>query len=427
MSSLLATTSMPAWLVPFLWQDSLSIYWPILVQGCLVSVALGVLGCFLVVRGTSLLGDALSHCVLPGIVIGFWIGQSLSSPWILIGATLVGLLASLMISGVHTHSRVKEDASLGVIFTAMFAAGVLMINLTASGADLDPGCVLYGDIGHYVLTPAAIWPMAVICGLVIAGVVLFYRVLVVVSFDPQLAIALGIPAAVVSLGLTAALSLALVASFQAVGAVLAVALIITPGATARLWTDRMPIMLMISAAHGVISATVGYWLSHPSVADTSAAGQMTVVGFALFMLSYLFAPRHGILLKLWQRLSLRRQVLAENVVKALIDLRESRKPVTLGTLSEELRTSAWLAAHSVRLARRFGWITEGGLALTSAGQRRADRVRRAHELWEQYLQTHVGLAADHVHDAAEWIEHHLSDDKLALLDEEMKQAGGAAK
>jgi manganese/zinc/iron transport system permease protein len=407
---------------PFVWGGSLEMYWPILVQGSLVSVALGVLGCFLVVRGMSLLGDALSHCVLPGIVVGFWIGGSLSSPWILVGATAVGLVASLLIRGVHTHSRVKEDASLGVVFTAMFAAGVLMINLTASGSDLDPGCVLYGAIEHFVLDQSGILPMAIVAGLVMGGVVVFYRVLLVVTFDPQLAVALGLPATVVSLGMMAALSLTLVASFEAVGAILAVALVITPGATARLWTDRMPVMLFLAGMHGVVSAVAGYWLSHPAVMDTNAAGAMTVVGFGLFCVSYLVAPRHGMGLKLWQRLRLRRQVLAENVIKALVDLREARRPVAMSTMAEELRCSPWLAGRSVKLARGFGWVTEGGLALTSAGQRRAERVRRAHELWEQYLQTKVGLAADHVHDAAEWIEHHLSDDKLELIDVEVKEA-----
>src|SRR5215213_10145753 len=118
--------------------DSLSLYWPILAEGALVAVALGLIGCFLVVRGMSLLGDALSHSVLPGIVIGFLIGGSLHSPWILVGATAVGMGAALLVETVQRHSRVKEDASLGIVFTTLFALGVVMISLWAGQADLDP-------------------------------------------------------------------------------------------------------------------------------------------------------------------------------------------------------------------------------------------------------------------------------------------------
>src|SRR5688500_12518246 len=123
---------------PWRWQDSLSLYWPILVEGALVSVALGLIGCFLVVRGLSLLGDALSHSVLPGIVVGFLIGGSLHSPWILVGATIFGMAAAVLVQTVHSQSRVKEDASLGIIFTTLFALGVVMISSISSlrGADL---------------------------------------------------------------------------------------------------------------------------------------------------------------------------------------------------------------------------------------------------------------------------------------------------
>src|SRR6187401_1703016 len=138
-------------------RTSLDVYWPILAEGALVSVALGLIGCFLVVRGVSLLGDALSHSVLPGIVLGFLIGGSLHSPWILIGATGVGLGAALLVQAVQHHSRVKEDASLGIVFTALFALGVVMINLYAGQADLDPGCVLYGNIEAFLIDHDAIW------------------------------------------------------------------------------------------------------------------------------------------------------------------------------------------------------------------------------------------------------------------------------
>src|SRR5688500_6570931 len=147
--------------------QELTIYRPMLLEGALVAVALALIGCFLVVRGLSLLGDAISHSVLPGIVLGFLISAatghaSLHSPWILVGATLFGLAAAFLVQNIHTTSRVKEDAALGITFTTLFALGVVMINLFAGQADLDPGCVLYGNLEHFIINRTGYWPMLVI-------------------------------------------------------------------------------------------------------------------------------------------------------------------------------------------------------------------------------------------------------------------------
>src|SRR5687768_745720 len=193
-------------LEPF-YKSSLELYWPIIAEGALVSVALGLIGCFLVVRGMSLLGDALSHSVLPGIVVGFLIGGSLHSPWILIGATAVGLGAAILVQSVQQHSRVKEDASLGIVFTTLFALGVVLINLFAGQTDLDPGCVLYGQVEYFLLTPSKILPMAAILAGLLLLLALFYRHLLISTFDPQLARSMRIPASLVHYCLMAALSL----------------------------------------------------------------------------------------------------------------------------------------------------------------------------------------------------------------------------
>jgi len=392
-------------------RESLRLYWPILAEGALVSVALGLVGCFLVVRGMSLLGDALSHSVLPGIVIGFLIGGSLHSPWILIGATLVGLGAAYLVQNIHTASRVKEDASLGIVFTSLFALGVVLINVYAGQADLDPGCVLYGNIENFIIDPAGIRPMALVLGGVLVGLVVFYRPLLVSTFDPTLARSLGVRVALVQYGLMAVLSLTIVTSFEAVGAVLAVALLIMPGATARLWTDRMPSMLVIAACHALLSTALGYWLSHEAVADTSASGAISVAGFTLFLASWLVAPRYGLVHRALQRRRLKRTVELENVVKAV---EEAGGGATVEWLASDARMTHRQAAKLVARGTARGWIvrTNGQIALTPAGHAAARRLTRAHELWEAFLKREVGLPDDHVHDAAEWIEHHLDDERL---------------
>jgi ABC-type Mn2+/Zn2+ transport system permease subunit/Mn-dependent DtxR family transcriptional regulator len=403
------------------WTYGLETYWPIVVQGALVSVALGLVGCFLVVRGTSLLGDALSHSVLPGIVIGFLIGKSLHSVWILIGATLVGLLAALLVQTVHAQSRVKEDASLGITFTTLFAIGVVMINLLAGQADLDPGCVLYGNIEHFTVHRwEGIRPMLFISAALVTALVVFYRQLLVSTFDPALARSLGIPAGIVHYVLMAALSLTVVASFEAVGAILAVALLIMPGATARLWTDRMPAMLWFAGGHGIVSTLLGYWLSHPQVVNTSASGAICVAGFALFVASWLLAPRQGVLMQMLVRRRLRRAIASENLIKAIDEI-GGASPVTVEAVRSELRVDSKSFDETLHRAVKAGWVrqTAGGqtLELTASGLDAGQRLARAHVLWEQYLQRQVGIAPDHVHDAAEWVEHHLREDDVKRLDD----------
>ena len=411
--------------------DSLRVYWPILAEGALVSLALGLIGCFLVVRGLSLLGDALSHSVLPGIVIGFLIGGSLHSPWILVGATAVGLAAAVLVQGVQHHSRVKEDASLGIVFTSLFALGVVMINLFAGQADLDPGCVLYGNIEYFALGDdhAAIRLMAGITAAVVAGIVVFYRQLLVSTFDPGLAVSLGVPAAAVHYCLMGVLSLTVVASFEAVGAILAVALLIMPGATARLWTDRMPTMLLAAAAHGVASTLLGFWLSHPEGPlrrwdGTSASGAICAAGFFLFVVSWIFAPRHGLLPHWRIRRRLTRVMAAENLLKAVEDLpKSSDGVVSEAALARELHVDRRPLRASLGRARGRGWVTTGprGVALTDEGREQSRRLVHAHDLWERYLRHEVGLEPDHAHDAAEWIEHYLNDESIEHLDKLLAQ------
>jgi manganese/zinc/iron transport system permease protein len=409
--------------------DELAIYWPILLEGAMVSIALGLVGCFLVVRGTSLLGDALAHSVLPGIVVGFLIGGSLHSPWILIGATAFGMLAAFLVETVEKQSRVKEDASLGIIFTSLFALGVVMINVFAGHADLDANCVLYGNLEYFIAfdgaTPSGIWPMLYILLGIIAALLLFYRQLLVSTFDPGLAISLGIPATLVHYVVMAALSLTVVASFEAVGAILAVALLIMPGATARLWTDRMPRMLLIAAAHGIASTVIGYWLSHEAIINTSASGAIAVAGFGLFIGSWLFVPRRGLLTQKLVRRRLKQTIAIENLLKAI----EEHPAPAIGRaeLANLLKQPEPAFEKLLRRATKPGLIvaTPGGeLQLTPAGQKRSAELTRAHLLWEKFLETQVGIAPDHVHDAAEWIEHHLSVEAVRQIDEALSSTTG---
>jgi manganese/zinc/iron transport system permease protein len=215
------------------WRAGLETFWPILVEGMLVSVALGLVGCWLVVRGLSLIGDALAHSVLPGIVIGFLIGRSLQSAWILVGATVMGMAAAVLVQAVRDNSRVKEDASLGIVFTTLFAFGVLLINLYA-GQD-RPRPRVRAVRAARVLHAGPWAKMLPMAGVLLAILVPDGSGSTGTCWSARSTRcwpgASGVPAGLVHYGIMAVLSLTTVASFEAVGAILAVALLVTPGST----------------------------------------------------------------------------------------------------------------------------------------------------------------------------------------------------
>lgn len=276
--------------------------WRAVAISALVAVACAVLGCWLYVRRLSMMSDALSHIVVPGIALGFMISGGRESGAMLIGAAFAGIVASLLISALQRRTRVKEDAAMGVTYTALFAVGVILINKVARNVHLDPDCVLFGNV--LGVPDSAFLMMSVLCAVVIAVTLALYRPLLVSSFDPALAAAIGLPVLALHHGLMALLSLTAVASFEAVGAVLVVALMIAPAATAHLLTDRMPRMLALAVVHGLLSALLGIYLA--VWFDTNPAGAMVLVGAAFYTAALFAAPQRGLIAR-WLSLRSRRR------------------------------------------------------------------------------------------------------------------------
>ncbi|MDX9912212.1 MAG: metal ABC transporter permease [Phycisphaerales bacterium] len=270
--------------------------------GALCAASCGLLGCFLVLRRMSLLGDAISHAILPGLGIAFLMTGT-RDPWaMLAGAAVVGVLTAVLSAALHRWGRVPEDASMGVVFTTLFALGVVIITFAARDVDLDPGCVLYGSLEfagadtREVLgaeVPRAFMWLGAVFLLNIALVTIFYKELKIVCFDPALAATLGFSAWLVHYTLMAGVASTCVASFESVGSILVIAMLVAPGATAHLLTDRLSRMLIIAVVVGAISAVVGYVLA--VVWDTSVAGMIAAASLAIFGLVALVAPRHGVI------------------------------------------------------------------------------------------------------------------------------------
>lgn len=278
----------------------------IITTASLVATTCGLLGCYLILRKMAMVGDAISHAVLPGIVLAFLFSGSRDSVTMLIGAGLIGILTTFLIEFFHKKAKLQTDASIGVTFTWLFAVGVVLISLFAGKVDLDQDCVLYGEIAYVPLDviildnganigPKAIYVMGAIFLLIVAFIVTFYKQLFLTTFDPAFANAIGISTSLWHYLLMSAVSATTVASFESVGAILVVALLIAPAATAYLLTDNLKWMMVIASISGIISSITGYYLA--VWLDGSIAGAIATCAGILFGLALMFSPTHGLIFK----------------------------------------------------------------------------------------------------------------------------------
>ncbi|WP_425262707.1 metal ABC transporter permease [Paenibacillus thermotolerans] len=273
----------------------------VILTGILVASACSIVGCFLVLRKMAMIGDAISHSVLPGIVIAFLMSGSRDSVAMMLGAAVLGLLTVFLIQLFH-QSGVQSDASIGVVFTALFAVGILLVSLFARHIDLDLDCVLYGEIAYVPwntiellgadIGPKAIWLVGSALALNVVVIGLFYKQFKVCSFDPGLAAAVGIPVATFHYLLMGLVSVTTVASFESVGAILVVGMLVVPPLTAYLLTEKLGRMIAYSVLIGSVSAVAGYFLAR--WLDASIAASMITVAGAFLVLALLFSPTHGI-------------------------------------------------------------------------------------------------------------------------------------
>lgn len=274
-----------------------------------VAAACALPGVFLILRRMALLSDAISHSVLLGIVLAFFVVRDLGSPVLLLGAAAMGVLTVALVEMMHRTRLVREDAAIGLVFPALFSLGVILISRYAGDVHLDLDAVLLGEIafapfdrlvvGGRDLGPRGLWVMGSILLLNAAAIAVFYKELKLTTFDAALAAALGFSPAVVHYGFMTLVSITAVGAFDAVGSILVIALMIAPPAAVYLLTDRLSAMLLLSVLIGVSSAISGYWLAH--LLDASIAGAMATMAGAHFALALLFAPEQGIVARALRR------------------------------------------------------------------------------------------------------------------------------
>ncbi|MEY3299276.1 MAG: hypothetical protein RLZZ597_2536 [Cyanobacteriota bacterium] len=252
----------------------------------MVGIICSVVGSYLMVQRLALLGDAISHSVLPGLAIAFWLGVN-----IFVGAFIAGVLSTVLIAWIHSRSPIKEDAAMGIVFSAFFALGITLITTIQKDNKIDLNHFLFGNI--LGVTPGDVRDTAIIAVVVLLAVVLLYKELLFYSFDPLGAQASGLPTGWLNTGLMVLIALTVVASMKVVGVILVLALLITPGATAYLLVSRLHQVMVLGAGIGVVSSISGMYLSYYVNLPSGPAIVLVVSGF--FALAFLLSPRHGLL------------------------------------------------------------------------------------------------------------------------------------
>ncbi|MGB5980865.1 MAG: metal ABC transporter permease [Nonlabens sp.] len=265
--------------------------------------ACAIPGVFLVLRKMALISDAISHSILPGIVIGFFITHDLASPWLIIFAAFSGIITVILVELIQKTGLVKEDTAIGLVFPVLFSIGVILIAQNANDVHLDVDAVLLGDLAFAPfdrwiyngvdLGPRGLYVILTILIITISLLLLFYKELKVSTFDLGLSSAMGFSPVILHYGLMSVASVTTVAAFDAVGAILVVALMIAPAAAAYLLTTDLKKMIVLSVLFGVASAIGGYWFAR--AIDASISGSITTVLGVIFLAVYLFAPSKGLI------------------------------------------------------------------------------------------------------------------------------------
>lgn len=394
------------------------------VVAAVCSLSCSMLGCYLVLKRMSLLGDAINHGVLPGIALAvLWSGQ-ITSYYLFFGAMVFGLLTALLSQTLHAVGGVSEDSSLGVVFTSFFALGVLLISKFIRGVDLDTECVFLGNLDQVLVRVEEVLPVQLLAlAVTLSFVVLFWKEMKVAIFDAELATAMGFSAILLHYTLVVLVAGVAVTSFEAVGSILVLAMLIVPGATAHLLTDRLDRMFLLAGTCALLSAFFGCVLSF--YCNTNSAGMLAVVAGVLFVAAVIFSPRHGIVARIWRGWQLTLRIAGEDILSALYRAEESNTPLPARLTQPEHGYSQATEKFALWHLRRNGLIVPAAMEwrLTGPGRDRARAVVRAHRLWEAFLEQTFALPLDHLHGPASWMEHFLGPQFQEQLADQLDQPG----
>ncbi|WMJ74581.1 iron chelate uptake ABC transporter family permease subunit [Cytophagaceae bacterium ABcell3] len=397
----------------------------VVIGSTLLMASSAVAGCFTFLRKRSLTGDAVAHAVLPGICLAFMLSGQKDPLMLLIGAFATGWLSLIAMDFINGKTKLKEDTTTGLVLSVFFGIGVLLLTIIQqSGAGNQSGLdtFLFGKAAAMKENDLLVFGTT--GSLILLTVIVFFRELTIVSFDPNFARAIGMPIRLYELILTTITVLAVVIGIQATGVVLMAAMLISPAAAARFWTHKLPVMILLAAIMGAFSGISGAYISY--VYPTMPTGPWIVVIISLIALgSFLLAPGKGILARLSRQRENRKKIMEENVLKVFFHLGEPEKDFFKPRTQEDLLNKrdmdrSQLNSTLYRL-KSDGYLKQekNKWMLTNEGFGHGKRVTRLHRLWEMYLSTYMNIAPDHVHDDAETMEHIITPELEQKLEQQL--------
>ncbi len=359
----------------------------ILLIAILTSSACALPGVFLVLRRMTLMSDAISHAILPGIVLAFFLTHSLSSPLLILAAAGMGILTVVFVELLQRTKLVKEDAAIGLTFPALFSIGVILISRNASNIHLDTDAVLLGELAYaplnrlfisgYDLGPAALYVMGCLLVLNLAFIIIFYKELKLATFDASLAATLGFAPTLIHYGLMTLVSMTTVGAFDAVGSILVVALIAGPPATAYLMTDSLTRMLILSVVIGCVNAVIGYFIAY--ITNVSIAGSIASVTFLIFVLIFMIVPNRGLISIARRHIRQKWEFAQTMLVIHLFNhegLPEAQAESEIAHLHEHLQWEPTFASRVVKYALNNRYVSQNAaqLMLTDRGRTIAQKA-----------------------------------------------------
>lgn len=399
----------------------------VLIGSLLLGMSASVIGAFAFLRRRSLLGDALAHAALPGVMMAFLLSGSRDAEIIFIGALASSLIGFWVIDWLPKNTKIKPDAALAITLSFFFALGLMLLSYIQSSelpnkSGLDK--LLFGQAA--AITAEDIHILVMVTSVILFAVILFFQKFRLITFNRLYAQTLGVPVKFYEMLLAVLIVLSVVVGLQLVGVVLMAAILLTPIAAARFWSHQLSTLLILAGLFGALSAALGSQISY--IAPAMPTGPWIVVSLSmLFLMSFVFAPKHGLLKRYNDYRNLRRRVMQENVLRTLYKLLErnhfQQNDFTLAQITSLRSISSQQLQTTLKQLIQRHWVEEvqQHFYLTEAGLHKAIKLTRRHRLWESYLSQHADLSSEQVHHQAEKMEHILNKDQEEQIVAELMQ------
>lgn len=388
----------------------------------LLTACSAIVGSFTFLKKKALVGDAVAHSVFPGVCLAFMLTGTKNPIFLVIGAFLTGWISLVIIDKITAKSKIKEDSAIALILSVFFGIGILLLTVIQKS-----GNAAQSGLDHFLFGSAAslvgsdLITFSIVGIILLTVVVIMFKEFALISFDEDYAHSIGMPVRRIELVLTTLTVLAVVIGIQAVGVVLMAAILITPAAAARFWTDKIKIMVMLSAIFGAFSGLSGAYISYVAPAMPTGPWIVVVISTIAFI-SFFVAPRKGIISRWFKQRKVVNQINEENILKIFYHLGEYDKQFYLDRSEDEIIQRRPFDPVTLRKGlkrlKRQGYmgLTDGRWQFTQEGKDKGQRTVKLHRLWEVYLTKYLRIAPDHVHEDADTIEHFLTPDLEARLE-----------